>query len=73
MKRFPSLETYSFKKVGDQKHIISVLKVIYWLVLVFLISNIFTDKNFQGRISIHEKNTYYGNSALDALKSSIIC
>ena len=41
--QFPSLGIFVSKKVGNQKNkttfIISVLKVVYWMVLVFSISN----------------------------------
>ena len=51
--QFPSLGIFVSKKVGNQKtkttFIISVLKVVYYVVLVFLKSNSFTNKNSQGR------------------------
>ena len=44
--------------------IISVLKVVYVVVLVFLISNFFTNKNSQGRKLSAKKIPSSGNSAL---------
>ena len=44
--------------------IISVLKVVYLLVLVFSISNFFINKNSQGRKLSEKKIPTFGNSAL---------
>jgi hypothetical protein len=44
--------------------IISVLKVVYLMVLVFWISNFFTSKNSQGRKLSAKKIHSTGNSAL---------
>ena len=43
--------------------VISVIKVVYWVVLVFSISNFFNNKNSQGR-KLSEKNPSFSNSAL---------
>ena len=42
----------------------SVLKVVYWVVLVFWISNFFINKNSQGRKLSAKKIPTCGNSAL---------
>ena len=39
--------------------ILSVLKVVYWVVLVFSISNFFINKNSQGRKLSAKTNTYF--------------
>ena len=44
--QFPPLGIFVIKKVGNQK---TVLKIAYWVVLVFPISNFFNNKNSQGR------------------------
>ena len=67
--QFPSLGTFVSKKVGNQKtkttFIISVLKVVYQVVLVFSISNFFINKKSQGRkLSAKKKIPTCSNSAL---------
>jgi hypothetical protein len=58
--QFPSLGFFVSKKVGNGKtkatFVISVLKVVYYVVLVLSISNFFINKNSQGR-KLSPKNT----------------
>ena len=60
------LEFLSVKKLEIEEtkttYIISVLKVVYWVFLVFSISNLFIDK---GRNLSAKKIPTFGNSALE--------
>ena len=49
--------------------IISVLKVICWVVLIFSISNFSINKNSQGRKLSSKKIPTFGNSALEYVDS----
>jgi hypothetical protein len=62
--QFSSLGIFVSKNVGNQKNNLSVIKVVYWVFLVFWISNFFIDKNSQGRKLSAKKIPICGNSAL---------
>ena len=55
-------ELLLIKKLGFEKtkttFVISVLKVVYYVVLVFSITNIFINNNSQGRTLSAKKNTF---------------
>ena len=68
--QFPSLGIFVSKKVGNPKKIRPILsyqflKVVYWVVLVFSISNYFINKNSQGRTFSAKKKTYFRYFSFD--------